>query len=179
MCLRSIKNTGLDLICTFCFLKKTKEKKKVFPMALTTQSKLLLDRGWRLVSIKRILSKCLGSTFIIKLKEFTDDYKDNVLHQDPSLMSIYISQAVTTRTTLPAAPMGRGQFRKVGRISSVFLVNISGKHSQPFLTFYSQYHTVTRASKLSPFLNKAPVKEHYSLTVQQQYSAGRRIRDSS
>lgn len=148
-------------------------------MALTTQSKLLLDRGWRLVSIKRILSKCLGSTFIIKLKEFPDDYKDNVSHQDPSLMSINIIQAVTTRTKLPAAPLGLGQFRKVGRISSVFLVNISRKHSQPFLTFYSQYHSVTRASKLSPFLNKAPVKEHYSLTFQQQSSAGRRIKDSS
>jgi len=59
-----------------------------------------------LVSIKRILSKCLGPTFIIKLKEFSDDYKENVLHQDPSLMSINVSGALTTRAKLPAAPLG-------------------------------------------------------------------------
>lgn len=142
-------------------------------MALTTQSKLLLDWGWQLLSIKRIVSKCLGPTFIIKLKEFPDDYKENVLHQDSSLMSINVSQAVTTKAKLPMAPLGLGQFRKV---SSVLLINISRKHSQTFLTFYSQYRSVIIASKLSTFLNKAPVKELYSLTVQQQSSAGRRIR---
>lgn len=64
----------------------------------------------------------------------------------------------------------------MGKISSVLRVNISRKHLQTFLTFYSQYHSVMIAAKLSPFLNKAPVKEHYSLTTQQQSSAGRRIR---
>lgn len=91
-------------------------------------------------------------------------------------MPINISWAVTTRAKLPAAPLALGQFRKVGRISSLLLINISRKRSQTFLIFYSQYRSVTIASKLSPFLNKAPVKEYYSLTVQQQSSAGRRIR---
>lgn len=91
-------------------------------------------------------------------------------------MSISVSQAVTTRAKLPTAPLGLGQFRRVGRISIALLINISRKRSQTFLTFYSQYRSVMKASKLSPFLNKAPVKEHYSLTVQQQSSAGRRIR---
>lgn len=99
-----------------------------------------------------------------------------VLHQNVSLMSMNISQAVTIRTKLPVAPPGLWEFRKVGKISSVLRVNISRKHLQTFLTFYSQYHSVMIAAKLSPFLNKAPVKEHYSLTTQQQSSAGRRIR---
>lgn len=99
-----------------------------------------------------------------------------MLHQNAFLMSINISQAVTTRTKLPVTPPGLWEFWKVGKISSVLRVNISRKHLQTFLTFYSQYHSVMIAAKLSPFLNKAPVKEHYSLTTQQQSSAGRRIR---
>lgn len=107
-------------------------------MELTTQSKLLLDFGRQLVSIRRVLSKSLGPTFVIKLKEFLDDCMENVLHQDPPLMSNR-SSPVTTRTKLPIMPLGLGWFREVGRVSSISLINILGKHSQTFLILYIQY----------------------------------------
>lgn len=77
-------------------------------MALTTQSKLLLDSGGQLISIKKILSETLGPTFLIKLKEFLDDFKENVLHQDPPLMPSSVSWPMTTRIKLPITPLGLG-----------------------------------------------------------------------
>lgn len=41
-------------------------------MALTSQSKLLLDSGRQSVSMKRIVSKSLDPKFRINLKEFLD-----------------------------------------------------------------------------------------------------------
>lgn len=40
-------------------------------------------------------------------------------------------------------------------------------------SFFISSISVMVALRMSPFLNKAPVKEYYSLTVQQQSSAGR------
>lgn len=50
----------------------------------------------------------LRPTFVTELKEFPDDCEENGLHREPSLVSINISWAVTTRAKPPAAPRGPG-----------------------------------------------------------------------